>query len=189
MPACSCCASRRGRRARGQRRRRASCTRRSAPNGTSTAAARRASPTSPRSPGNVSSRPVLDPELRRPRRRRVARRRLASRDRGSAARVPVATSARRRSRSVPAAKSSRSFFGPVMPKAPKGDEAVALWNAVATLAFSDVAELKRTSARRLRLRLTRHRSHRSRQGAHDAVTPPAGTSIRAAPASARRCAR
>ena len=31
-----------------------------------------------------------------------------------------------------------------MPKAPKGDEAVSLWNAVATLAFSDVAELKRT---------------------------------------------
>ena len=38
----------------------------------------------------------------------------------------------------------RSFFGPVMPKAPKGDDAVALWNAVATLAYSDVAELKRT---------------------------------------------
>jgi hypothetical protein len=38
----------------------------------------------------------------------------------------------------------RSFFGPVMPKAPKGDEAVALWNAVATMAYSDVAELKRT---------------------------------------------
>ena len=31
-----------------------------------------------------------------------------------------------------------------MPKAPKGDDAVALWNAVATLAYSDVAELKRT---------------------------------------------
>ena len=41
----------------------------------------------------------------------------------------------------------RSFFGPVMPKAPKGDDAVALWNAVATLAHSDVAELKRTTAR------------------------------------------
>jgi Mycothiol-dependent nitroreductase Rv2466c len=40
--------------------------------------------------------------------------------------------------------SPRSFFGPVMPKAPKGDDAVALWNAVATLAHSDVAELKRT---------------------------------------------
>lgn len=38
----------------------------------------------------------------------------------------------------------RSFFGPVMPKAPKGDDAVALWNAVATLAYSEVAELKRT---------------------------------------------
>jgi hypothetical protein len=38
----------------------------------------------------------------------------------------------------------RSFFGPVMPKAPKGDDAVALWNAVAVLAHSEVAELKRT---------------------------------------------
>jgi 2-hydroxychromene-2-carboxylate isomerase len=44
----------------------------------------------------------------------------------------------------PGTEVPRSFFGPVMPKAPKGDEAVALWNAVATLAFSDVAELKRT---------------------------------------------
>ena len=44
----------------------------------------------------------------------------------------------------PGTEAPRSFFGPVMPKAPKGDEAVALWNAVATLAFSDVAELKRT---------------------------------------------
>jgi hypothetical protein len=45
----------------------------------------------------------------------------------------------------PGTEAARSFFGPVMPKAPKGDEAVALWNAVATLAHSDVAELKRTS--------------------------------------------
>ncbi len=45
----------------------------------------------------------------------------------------------------PGTEAPRSFFGPVMPKAPKGDEAVALWNAVATLAHSDVAELKRTS--------------------------------------------
>jgi hypothetical protein len=44
----------------------------------------------------------------------------------------------------PGTDAARSFFGPVMPKAPKGDEAVALWNAVATLAHSDVAELKRT---------------------------------------------
>jgi hypothetical protein len=44
----------------------------------------------------------------------------------------------------PGSDARRSFFGPVMPKAPKGDEAVALWNAVATLAFADVAELKRT---------------------------------------------
>jgi 2-hydroxychromene-2-carboxylate isomerase len=44
----------------------------------------------------------------------------------------------------PGTESARSFFGPVMPKAPKGDDAVALWNAVATIASSDVAELKRT---------------------------------------------
>ena len=39
---------------------------------------------------------------------------------------------------------ANSLFGPVMPKAPKGDEAVALWDAVITLAGSRVAELKRT---------------------------------------------
>ena len=44
----------------------------------------------------------------------------------------------------PDTEGARSFFGPVMPRAPKGDDAVALWNAVATLAHSDVAELKRT---------------------------------------------
>jgi hypothetical protein len=44
----------------------------------------------------------------------------------------------------PSTEAPRSFFGPVMPRAAKGDEAVALWNAVATLAHSDVAELKRT---------------------------------------------
>lgn len=45
----------------------------------------------------------------------------------------------------PGSEAPRSFFGPVMPKAPKGDDAVALWNAVATIAYSDVAELKRTN--------------------------------------------
>jgi protein-disulfide isomerase-like protein with CxxC motif len=38
----------------------------------------------------------------------------------------------------------RSFFGPVMPRAPKGDDAVAVWNAVATLAYAEIAEVKRT---------------------------------------------
>jgi hypothetical protein len=37
-----------------------------------------------------------------------------------------------------------SLFGPVIPKAPKGADAVALWNAVATVAASGVAEMKRT---------------------------------------------
>jgi 2-hydroxychromene-2-carboxylate isomerase len=37
-----------------------------------------------------------------------------------------------------------SFFGPVIRKAPRGDEAVTLWKAVETLATSGVAEMKRT---------------------------------------------
>ena len=37
-----------------------------------------------------------------------------------------------------------SFFGPVISKAPRGDEAVKLWDAVETLATSGVAELKRS---------------------------------------------
>ena len=38
----------------------------------------------------------------------------------------------------------RSVFGPVIPKAPKGEDAVVLWDAVLTLANSGVAEIKRT---------------------------------------------
>ena len=37
-----------------------------------------------------------------------------------------------------------SFFGPVISKAPRGADAVKLWDAVETLATSGVAELKRT---------------------------------------------
>ena len=37
-----------------------------------------------------------------------------------------------------------SFFGPVISKAPKGVEAVELWDAVEKLATSGVAELKRS---------------------------------------------
>jgi hypothetical protein len=37
-----------------------------------------------------------------------------------------------------------SFFGPVISKAPRGAEAVKLWDAVETLATSGVAELKRS---------------------------------------------
>lgn len=37
-----------------------------------------------------------------------------------------------------------SFFGPVISKAPRGDDAVKLWRAVETLATSGVAELKRS---------------------------------------------
>ncbi len=37
-----------------------------------------------------------------------------------------------------------SFFGPVISKAPKGAEAVELWDAVEKLATSGVAELKRS---------------------------------------------
>src|SRR6478735_3621759 len=45
---------------------------------------------------------------------------------------------------APGAEHERSFFGPVIPRAPRGERAVALWDAVTTLAMSDVAELKRT---------------------------------------------
>lgn len=38
----------------------------------------------------------------------------------------------------------RSFFGPVISKAPRGDDAVKLWDAVETLASSGMAELKRS---------------------------------------------
>ena len=37
-----------------------------------------------------------------------------------------------------------SFFGPVISKAPRGEDAVKLWDAVETLATSGVAELKRS---------------------------------------------
>ena len=37
-----------------------------------------------------------------------------------------------------------SFFGPVISKAPRGDEAVKLWDAIETIATSGVAELKRS---------------------------------------------
>ncbi len=45
---------------------------------------------------------------------------------------------------APGAEHERSFFGPVIPRAPRGERAAALWDAVTTLAMSDVAELKRT---------------------------------------------
>ena len=38
----------------------------------------------------------------------------------------------------------RSFFGPVISKAPRGDDALRLWDAVETLAASGVAEIKRS---------------------------------------------
>ena len=37
-----------------------------------------------------------------------------------------------------------SFFGPVVSKAPRGADAVKLWDAVETLATSGVAEIKRS---------------------------------------------
>jgi hypothetical protein len=36
------------------------------------------------------------------------------------------------------------LFGPVISKAPKGDEAMKLWDAVQTIAESGVAEIKRS---------------------------------------------
>lgn len=44
----------------------------------------------------------------------------------------------------PDGEAPRSFFGPVISKAPTGDEAVKLWDAVETLASSGMAELKRS---------------------------------------------
>jgi 2-hydroxychromene-2-carboxylate isomerase len=38
----------------------------------------------------------------------------------------------------------RSFFGPVISKSPRGEDAVRLWDAVETLAASGVAEIKRS---------------------------------------------
>lgn len=44
----------------------------------------------------------------------------------------------------PGTPSERSFFGPVIPRIPRGDEALRLWDAVGVLADSDVAEIKRS---------------------------------------------
>ena len=44
----------------------------------------------------------------------------------------------------PKAANEASLFGPVISKAPKGDEAAKLWDAVQTIAESGVAEIKRS---------------------------------------------
>lgn len=50
----------------------------------------------------------------------------------------------------PGADNEASFFGPVISKAPKGDEAVRLWDAIETIATaSGMAELKRSNRGRL----------------------------------------
>lgn len=45
---------------------------------------------------------------------------------------------------TPDTEAEASFFGPVISKAPKGEEASRLWDAIEVLARSRVAELKRT---------------------------------------------
>lgn len=45
----------------------------------------------------------------------------------------------------PGSESEGSFFGPVISKAPKGEEAKTLWDAIETIATSGVAELKRSN--------------------------------------------
>jgi hypothetical protein len=45
---------------------------------------------------------------------------------------------------TPDSDQPRSFFGPVISKAPRGKEAVRLWDAIETLAGSGVAEIKRS---------------------------------------------
>ena len=60
-------------------------------------------------------------------------------------RAPVRTSARRSSRSLPGQGDREgSFFGPVISKAPRGADAVRLWDAIEIIATSGVAELKRS---------------------------------------------
>ena len=44
----------------------------------------------------------------------------------------------------PKSANEASLFGPVISKAPKGDEAIKLWDAVQTIAESGVAEIKRS---------------------------------------------
>lgn len=44
----------------------------------------------------------------------------------------------------PKSANEASLFGPVISKAPKGDEAMKLWDAVRTIAESGVAEIKRS---------------------------------------------
>jgi protein-disulfide isomerase-like protein with CxxC motif len=44
----------------------------------------------------------------------------------------------------PKSANEASLFGPVISKAPKGDEAMKLWDAVQTIAESGVAEIKRS---------------------------------------------
>jgi len=45
---------------------------------------------------------------------------------------------------APGTEAEAAFFGPVISKAPRGEEAVRLWDAVEVLSRSRVAELKRT---------------------------------------------
>jgi 2-hydroxychromene-2-carboxylate isomerase len=44
----------------------------------------------------------------------------------------------------PGTEAEASLFGPVIPKVPRGERAVQLWDAIETVAASGVAELKRT---------------------------------------------
>ena len=56
---------------------------------------------------------------------------------GSGVGTPILTFA-------PGTEGEASFFGPVISKTPRGEEALTLWDAVETLSRSRVAELKRT---------------------------------------------
>ena len=44
----------------------------------------------------------------------------------------------------PGQPNEASLFGPVIPRIPRGDEALKLWDAVETIASSGVAEIKRS---------------------------------------------
>ena len=87
----------------------------------------------------------LDPALADARPRRVARRRTCARRSSWRCRAPGPNVGTPILTFAPGqGEREGSFFGPVISKAPRGAEAVKLWEAVETLATSGVAELKRT---------------------------------------------
>ena len=87
--------------------------------------------------------------------RREVGRGAARRDGRRAAAAPATTSARRSSRSLPARTTETSFFGPVLNRIPRGDEALEIWDTVEQLGSRPRplrAEAHEPRAARLQLR-------------------------------------